>query len=220
MIYGIEKILMICHHTHKDRLQFQKQQFQLYDLVFEKIDTVKVLDPIGFSNKPVKSCFLSHIKALEFASKISGNCLILEDDICIDNIELIDQFMQEILSNDLYWDMIYFYPSGCPGNNTTTISSNITKNTKIVNAHAYIVNPKIIDSLLAQLYSYVKHIEAIDNKETVKSHYDHVLMNNFHDNMNIYSPNTHLIFQYRKKFGSSLDWGFEFEDQKFPSAIE
>lgn len=88
----IVNILIINLKTSKDRLEFQKKQFEKLGLPFDVLEAFSVVDlneeqyqKLGFGwQRPLRkvevACFLSHQKAWEEVLKRNQPCLILEDD--------------------------------------------------------------------------------------------------------------------------------------------
>lgn len=217
MLDAINNILLINHPDHTERLDYQKQQLGSYSLSFTIIDSVIVHDSIGFSNKAIKSCALSHLKALEYSLRFKDElCLILEDDSRISNINGLNSFINHFLSKRLDWDMLYFFPSGHKNNAVTEIDELIIQNTKSIPSHAYVVNPTRISFMIDKLRSYFLHLEETHNRSWEKSLIDHILAQQIHPEMSIYSCKNHLIFQYRELFGSTLGWGLEYNGKSYP----
>lgn len=88
----IVNILIINLKTSKNRLEFQKKQFEKLGLHFDVLEAFSVADlseqqyqDLGFGwQRPLRkvevACFLSHQKAWEEVLKSNQPCLILEDD--------------------------------------------------------------------------------------------------------------------------------------------
>jgi GR25 family glycosyltransferase involved in LPS biosynthesis len=227
MIKYVDKILIINHPDHKDRRKYQEDQAKIYDLNYQFVSAVPVDSSNGFQNKSLKSCFLSHIKALKIAHDTQELCLILEDDARLVDISEINLYLNSLLNDYLQynvWDMIYFYPSMHDSNFSVDINQYSTRDTKVTNLHAYLVNPRKIFYLIEALEYHFSRIDNDTNndytKDVKRSHIDHVIANYIHPKMRVFCPKTNLIFQWRKEFGSTLGWGCRVEDKTYPFIVE
>ena len=112
----IVNILIINLKTSKDRLEFQKKQFEKLGLPFDVLEAFSVVDlneeqyqKLGFGwQRPLRkvevACFLSHQKAWEEVIKRNQPCLILEDDaVLASNVkEILNEIEQhQFLDVDL-----------------------------------------------------------------------------------------------------------------------
>lgn len=112
----IVNILIINLKTSKDRLEFQKKQFEKLGLPFDVLEAFSVVDlneeqyqKLGFGwQRPLRkvevACFLSHQKAWEEVLKRNQPCLILEDDaVLASNVkEILNEIEQhQFLDVDL-----------------------------------------------------------------------------------------------------------------------
>ena len=209
MIANIDKIFMIHCENDIDRLHFQNVQFAKHNLDYSIIDCVKVNTSNGFSNQSIKSCFLSHMKAIETSISTQKNCLILEDDVLLTtNTNNISKNIFQIMNNES-WDMIYLYPPYWGNKLIIQKKSTYSKVKGILNGHAYIINIKSVGKIYDMLTKHYDALEKkVDKKYRLASHIDRVYAHYIHKKLNVFATNVHHFIQNKKQFGSSLDWGW------------
>ena len=176
--YGIYKCLIINVENQHDRLHHSIEQCEKHNLWAERLPAVVASDVKNYPkeifqvNEKFKkqmsnntfACYLSHIRALEEASKLpeGSNCLILEDDIVFrDNFDSVMTEVKKDLEN-LDWDVIFL--GSCMGgefgnpDNVLKVSKNLSKTGLNTGAWAYMVNNKsakfILKSILPIMYPY------------------------------------------------------------------
>lgn len=190
MIPHIDKIYLINLPKRKDRLKFQREQFEKLNIQdFTLVEPVVVTEPKGYRNKSIKSCYLTHVKIIEEIVKNQNFCIILEDDAKIWNMQGVVDNISNLFENDIEWDMFYFYPK---------------IRDKLPNAHAYIVNPKSAQKILDIILSNKHRIETTGHHKAL-DHIDLAYIYLVHKQMIILNSDKVLISQ-DKKLGSDIDW--------------
>lgn len=203
MINYITKLYVLNLPHRIDRLNFQLNQFTKYNIDnYEIINPVVVDNANNFLNKAIYSCYLSHLRILEQIKLNQQLCLILEDDANIVDINKINSCLDDFFNSNLDWDMFYFYYYK-PINITN--NEQYIKIDKVLNTHAYMVNPQAVSDILDILYRYKDKIETKQIEDIKNCHIDRAYALEVHKIKNIFASTTRLITQ-NKQFCSDIPW--------------
>lgn len=202
---GIGNIFLINHNNLKERLIFQQNQFKDLNLRFTRIESIEAYGSTNFITPQVKSCYLSHLAALQRCANYQRPCLILEDDVII-NFNMLREYLNNILNNpEIEWDIIYFYPPPEFENPTEIPVDNlICKISYMIYMHAYLINPKIIGDVIDKLKRGIIDIESNNNYRKDSTHIDRFMSENIHPKYQLYTSTVPIIYQDKIIFGSSL----------------
>ena len=138
--------------THIEKLLSNKGlQFEFIDAISG--DTVKSDNPKLHQN--AVACFLSHRKALEWASVQTGPTLILEDD-AFSNADIIHE-VEKILKTDLPWDILFL--GWHPKSRLDEVNQDFYKCSYFILTHAYLVNPVGAKRILTFLGEPTEHVD-------------------------------------------------------------
>lgn len=202
MLYNIDTIYVLNLPHRTDRLQHQLKQFKDFDITnYEIVHPIMPSACDNFLNKAIYSCYLSHVHMLEKIKQHKKLCLILEDDALIDDIMKINLFLQEFFDDNNNWDMLYFYYY----QTHAVTNKSYLKIDKVLNTHAYIVNPQSVESILDILYEYKNKIHSKQLDNIANCHIDRALALSVHSQKNIFASTERLIKQ-NKALHSDIPW--------------
>lgn len=207
-ISHIENIFLLHNPQYPERLIFQKKQLKKIETQLTVVNPIFFQESNGFQNKAIKSCYASHMHILKkIYLHYNKPCLILEDDIVFyESIRNINIYINYVMFNH-NWDFIFFHKP-LPGDNIKKYDKNVCYVSGITNAHAYVVSPKILKQVYTTLEDFFSKIDKSTKKLTWESHIDYIMKKHIHPLYNVIAPNINLINQNRKKFGSTLGWGY------------
>lgn len=144
-----DKVVVINLDRRTDRLEKIDAQLKELGITYERFSAV---DAKELEIDPVQACRQSHIRVLE---ESEGLTLILEDDaLFMENFnERFAEFV-EFLPSD--WDIFYL---GAVLLNSKDCNHMMIRAMDTSSLHAYCVNPRFKDTVLAQGKSYPEHID-------------------------------------------------------------
>ena len=145
-----ERALFINRNDRKDRLDHMVKEMKSTRFNMERIEATVGHDAHGFSTPEARYNWLSHMEAIKRIASDKMPTIIFEDDIRINDVRRLYEYLDNIKKNE-DWDVIYFYGSR---------SNNAERITGVLEAHAYMVNPKSAQFLHDELEKAKEDIES------------------------------------------------------------
>lgn len=150
-----------------------------------------------YRNLAENSCTFAHTKVIEQSLNNDKHCLIVEDDILInDAFNYFPKYMRYLDENE-GWDLFYFYNTFCFKEEFNVIFNEGTKA-----AHFYLVNRKSKYKILNYLHENNIIIDNLFRKLNRKK------------KINLWSTGQQLVSQYISNYGSNITLNYNSEKIK------
>lgn len=167
------------------------KQLSSFGWNYLRIDATECAEAAGFKNGRIRANWLSHEQMIEKSLHYTEPALILEDDVVIENVKKVEQYVDQVQILD--WDVLYFYGA-----------QSLKRISGIVDVHGYVMNKKSIPSILECIRNQRRKIES-GQLSNIDTFIDQYFAKDLQRRFKFWGTET-LIRQDRRRFGSDTGW--------------